>query len=133
MRILYRPLAGGPNSHYIDSSRIYKSPTLAALASRYDISIGLLTLSWMAQRHIIAIPHMSSAGRMTENLRTVRLTDEEVDKINNLATADGGKPERLMDSVPFAWFDNVIPGKKTLHGWTVQDLGWEDDEGNWLI
>ena len=76
---------------------------------------------------------MSSAGRMTENLRTVRLTDEEVDKINNLATADGGKPERLMDSVPFAWFDNVIPGKKTLHGWTVQDLGWEDDEGNWLI
>lgn len=69
---------------------------------------------------------------MAENLHAgeVHLTDEEVDEINNLA---GGTPVRLIDSFPPLWFDNVIPGKRTINGWTVQEFGWEDEEGNWLI
>ncbi len=26
----------------------------------------------------------------------------------------------------------VVDGKKTVMGWTMQDFGWEDEEGNWL-
>ena len=128
----HRPLAGGPNSHYGDFSKIYNSSTMTEIAARHSMSIGLLILSWFVQRGIIPIPHTSSPTRMAENLRLITLADDEVQRINDLHVELG--QQRLMDLLAPFWSDDLIPGKgKTMKGWTVQEMGWEDAEGNWLV
>ena len=124
-----RPLAGGPKSAYFDSSDIYGSSVFTSLASRHDVSIGVIILSWLVQRGVVVIPHTESPVRMAENLRPVRLTDDEITEINDLHQKVGQR--RLIEAVEVLW-GNTLGKGKTLMGWTVQDLGWADEDGNWL-
>jgi glycerol 2-dehydrogenase (NADP+) len=75
---------------------------------------------------------MSSATRMAENIRMVNtFTDKEMQEINSMHEKIGQR--RLIDSVEMVWFDNLIPGKgRTILGWTVQEMGWEDEQGKSL-
>ncbi|KKZ61573.1 hypothetical protein EMCG_00556 [[Emmonsia] crescens] len=110
------PLAGGPKSHYFDTSPLYNHPILTSLASRYN-------------RGIVPIPHSASPARMDENLHPVSLTEEEVEQISNMHKQIGHR--RLTDSVEFLWGD--APGKGyAIMGWTLQEMGWVDAEGNVL-
>ncbi|KAE8361884.1 NADP-dependent oxidoreductase domain-containing protein [Aspergillus caelatus] len=128
--IAWGPLAGGPTSHYTNTSSIYESGLLTSLSSRYDRSVGTIILSWLVQRGIVVIPHSSSLSRLTENRRLARLTDGEVQQINSLHEELG--KTRLIDSVPQVWME--VPGKgNTVMGWTVQELGWVDDKGECLV
>ncbi|PGG95809.1 hypothetical protein AJ79_09869 [Helicocarpus griseus UAMH5409] len=131
IRVLsWGPVCGGPKSLYFDTSAMFNHPILTSVASRYNISVGLVILSWLVQRGLVPIPHSASPTRMAENLRPVALTGEEVEQINNMHKHIGQK--RLMDSVGIFWGET--PGKgKTLMGWTVQEMGWEDAEGKVLI
>lgn len=66
---------------------------------------------------------------MDENLHPVFLTEEEVEQINNMHKQIGQR--RLTDSVEFLWGD--APGKGyAIMGWTLQEMGWVDAEGNVL-
>lgn len=88
-------------------------------------------LSWLVHRKISVIPHSSSHARLTENFNLVPLTEKEVQQVNELHLSLG--TVRLIDHVAFVWLDNVIPGKgKTIFGWTAQEMGWVDQEGNSL-
>ncbi|OGM40629.1 putative aldo-keto reductase [Aspergillus bombycis] len=128
--IAWGPLAGGPTSHYSDTSPIYESPLLLSLSSRYELSVGTVILSWLVQRGIVVIPHSSSLTRLAENRRLARLTDGEVQEINALHEEIGRT--WLIDSVPPVWME--VPGKgKTIMGWTVQEVGWVDDRGECLV
>lgn len=124
-----RPLAGGPDSHYGDTTAIYEAPVFKSLASRYNVSIGTLILSWHVQRGIVVVPHSSSPTRLADNRRLVTLTDEEVKEINSLYESVG--PMQIIKASAGIWMD--IPGKgHTIMGWTVQEVGWVDDEGRFL-
>ncbi|QSS65111.1 hypothetical protein I7I51_05952 [Histoplasma capsulatum] len=125
--ISWGPLGGGPKSLYFDTSSMYNHKTLTSLASRYNVSIELIMISWLVQRGIVPIPHSASRARMDDNLSPVSLTDEEVGQINDVHKEIGQR--RLIDSVGFVWGD--VPGKgRAIMGWTVQEMGWEDAEGN---
>ncbi|KAL9109731.1 MAG: hypothetical protein Q9227_005600 [Pyrenula ochraceoflavens] len=128
---LVPPLAGGPQSHYtpLANSSLFSHAYFQPLAAKHHINVGVLTLSWLVQRGIIPIPHSSSAQRLADNLRLVKLTDEDMETMNSAAEKVGKL--RLMECAEVYWAE--IPGKgRCCFGWTKEDLGWEDEEGNWL-
>ena len=128
---LFSPLGGGPTSLYTNVSAMYNHPLMTSLASGYDVSVGVIILSWMVQRGIVVIPHSSSPKRLDENIRTVKLTAQEIEKINNMHREIGQL--RLIDHVDRLWHDDAVPGKgRTFLGWTPQEIGWVDEKGTWL-
>ncbi|KAK2749988.1 hypothetical protein FQN55_002706 [Onygenales sp. PD_40] len=124
------PLCGGPKSLYVDSAALYNHPLLAALSSRYHTSTGGVIISWLVRRGILPIPHSSSPERMVENLRPVPLTDEEVEQMNRLH--EEIREKRLIDAAPGVWGETEGKGR-TLMGFTLQEMGWEDEEGRVLV
>lgn len=95
------------------------------LAEAKGCSAAVVQLSWAVQRGITVIPKSQNKGRLDDNIRLVTLSDEEMavmdsaqDKIGRYRMAD-----RLLVEVD---------GKRMFRNWTVQDYGWEDEEGNWL-
>lgn len=113
---------------------MYDSPILTSLSLYYNVSVSAVILSWLVQRGIIPVPHSATRTRVVENIHLVSLTEEQVVQINNLHKSTFEKRlidacEQLADGL---WFNT--PGKgRTFYGWTVQDMGWEDQNGNSLI
>ncbi|KAL2864266.1 aldo/keto reductase [Aspergillus lucknowensis] len=119
---------GGGAAYDSRAGEILTHPLFQRIAARHSCSTGVVSLSWAVQRGIIIIPKSSSLKRLDENIRLVTLDESEMDEINNahqnicqLRIADGIKGLR-----------GEVGGKKTILGWTVEDFGWEDAEGNWL-
>lgn len=88
----------------------------------------MVSLSWAVQRGVCVIPKSSSLSRIDENIRLVKLTEAEMNEMNNahfaickLRFADHAKGIR-----------REVDGQQTVLGWTDVDFGWEDAEGNWL-
>jgi glycerol 2-dehydrogenase (NADP+) len=127
---IHSPLAGGNSSHYGDTSSIYDDSLFTSLASHYNISVGTVILSWLVQRGIVVIPHSSSPTRLAENRGLVSLAENEVLEINRFHEKAGRN--MLIEHAPMGWID--IPGKgRTFMGWTCEEIGWKDSEGNCLI
>ncbi|KAJ9143790.1 putative Aldo/keto reductase [Pleurostoma richardsiae] len=98
------------------------------IAKSHDCPTGVVSLSWAVQRGITVIPKSSSKSRISENIRLVTLTDEEMARIN-----DAHKTitrHRISDDIKGLVVE--MDGKDTLMGWTSVDFGWEDEQGNWL-
>lgn len=89
----------------------------------------MVSLSWAVQRGIVVIPKSGTPARIEENIRLVTLTDEEMETMNNAHRTVG--KVRISDGITSLQYD--IPGKGvTLLGWTNQEFGFEDEQGNWL-
>ena len=77
--------------------------TLIDIGKAHGKSPGQVTLRWLIQQNIIAIPRTSKVSRAEENfdIFDFRLSDEEVDRIDALARPDG----RLGDWIDpaFKW------------------------------
>lgn len=87
-----------------------------------------MSLSWAVQRGITVIPKSSSEKRIAENIKLVTLSDEEIDTINK--AQDTIKKYRIAEGIQS--LKGEVDGKLALSGWTMEDFGWEDAEGNWL-
>lgn len=81
------------------------------------------------QRGITVIPKSKSKARIEENIKLVTLSAEEVDKINR--AQDTIKRQRLSNDI--ASMHIKIDGKTTFQKWTYQEVGWEDENGQWLV
>ena len=81
------------------------------------------------QRGISVIPKSSSRARVEENLRLVTLTEAEMEELNQAHRTIG--PLRIADHIQTTRGEK--DGKPTFMGWTNEDFGWEDAEGNWLL
>jgi glycerol 2-dehydrogenase (NADP+) len=114
-------LQGGKNP-------VLTHPIFLEISSAHNCSPAVVSLSWAVQRDVIVIPKSSSVSRMEENIGLVTLTDQEMESIN-LAHLKLGRV-RLSDIIPGMRYN--FKGKDTLMGWSVQDFGFEDSEGNWL-
>ena len=119
---------GGGAEYTQTAKEILGHPLFTDIAAAHGIPVGVVSLSWAVQRGIIVIPKSSSTTRIDSNIRLVRLTDAEMDAINNAEKTIGRI--RLADNI-FA-MQEEFRGKKTVMGWTAEDYGWEDSEGNWL-
>lgn len=115
---------GGPGDV---GKEIRTHPLFKSIADAHSCSTGVVSLSWAVQRGIVVIPKSASFKRLEENIRLVTLTNEEMDKMNK--ASETIRKHRNADSSLRA----TIDGKTTLMGWTNVDMGWEDEEGNWLL
>ncbi|OLN86647.1 Glycerol 2-dehydrogenase (NADP(+)) 2 [Colletotrichum chlorophyti] len=98
------------------------------IAKAHGVSTGVVSLSWAVQRGVAVIPKSANKDRIEENIRLVTLTDEEMNKINEAHKTI--KRERLSDNIESSHV--VVNGKITFQGWSYVDMGYEDEEGNWL-
>jgi diketogulonate reductase-like aldo/keto reductase len=75
------PFAEGKND-------IFKNELLKSIGDKYNKSIAQVTLRWLTQRGVVAIPKSVRKERMAENLNSLdfQLTAEEMDKIKTLDT-----------------------------------------------
>lgn len=98
------------------------------IAKKHGCSSGVVSLSWAVQRGITVIPKSMSKARVVENIRLVTLTDEEMALINDAHNTL--QRYRIADKIG----DLIVEmdGKRTLQGWSCEDFGWEDEQGNWL-
>jgi len=73
----YMPLAGG---------RVLSDPVLAAIAAAHGEAVSTVTLAWLRQRGIVAIPASSRSEHLKANLRSldVNLTEAELRQIDAL-------------------------------------------------
>ncbi|MFN3669225.1 MAG: aldo/keto reductase [Brevundimonas sp.] len=82
---------------------IGEDPTLIEIGAAHGKTPGQVTLRWLLQQNVIAIPRTSKASRAAENFDVFdfQLTEEEVDRIHALARPDG----RLGDWIDpaFKW------------------------------
>ena len=100
------------------------------LAKKYDCGVGVVSLSWCVQRGVTVIPKSANLGRIEENIRLVHLSDDDMDAMNRVGEKLG--KVRLADDISFG--KGHVEGKgPVLFGWTKEEYGWEDNQGNWLV
>ena len=92
------------------------------LGEKYGCGVGIVSLSWAVQRGVTVIPKSSKAERIEENIKLVKLSDEDVKAIDHVHEKLGKL--RLADA---------IMGGYPLFGWSKQQFGFEDDKGTWLL
>ncbi|PNH46454.1 hypothetical protein VD0004_g1672 [Verticillium dahliae] len=111
-----------------EENQILRHETFTKIADAHGCSAGVVSLSWAVQRGITVIPKSSSEKRIAENIKLVTLSDEEIDTINK--AQDTIKKYRIAEGIQS--LKGEVDGKLALSGWTMEDFGWEDAEGNWL-
>ena len=83
--------------------KIADDPTLNEIGDAYGKTAGQITLRWLIQQNVIAIPRTTKVSRAEEsfNIFDFALTDEDMDRIHALARPDG----RLGDWIDpaFKW------------------------------
>ncbi|KFA74025.1 hypothetical protein S40288_05155 [Stachybotrys chartarum IBT 40288] len=110
------------------SNLILHHELFKGIGQNHGCSTGVVSLSWAVQRGISVIPKSSSPSRIAENIKLVKLSDEEMDQINNAHKTI--KRHKIADHISILWKD--VDGVPTLKGWTKVDLGWENEHGEWL-
>ena len=83
--------------------KIADDPTLIAIGETHGKSAGQVTLRWLIQQNVIAIPRTTKVSRAAESfdIFDFELSPEEMDRIHALARPDG----RLGDWIDpaFKW------------------------------
>lgn len=111
-----------------EANLIHTHSLFNGIAANYGCSTGVVSLSWAVQRGITVIPKSSSSKRIAENIRLVGLTRDEMAAMDNAHEAI--TRYRVSDLIKELYVE--MDGKTTFQGWTLEELGWNDKEGNWL-
>lgn len=119
----------GSERHDGGQNSILTNEVFTEMAKRNNCGVGVISLSWAVQRGITVIPKSSKAHRIEENIKLVKLSDEDMEILNQAYLKIGKM--RLSDTIPGIQYE-MPGGKKTIMGWTKQEFGWEDEDGNWL-
>ncbi|KAF4954271.1 hypothetical protein FSARC_12181 [Fusarium sarcochroum] len=109
--------------NHILHHEIFKS-----IADKNNTTTGTVSLSWAVQRGTTVIPKSSSRSRISSNLQLITLDDDDMAKINDAHKVI--ENHRVCNIHHLLWVE--VDGRRTLHGWTEVDFGWEDEQGNWL-
>lgn len=112
----------------MSSNDVLTHPLFMSIAETHGCSVATVSLSWAVQRGCSVIPHSSRPDRLTANLKLVTLTLDEMRSINNAWKSI--EKYRIADFIP--QLQIPINGQQTILGWSREQLGWEDKEGNWL-
>lgn len=109
-------------------NHILKHELFTSISKKHNVPSGTVSLSWAVQRGTTVIPKSASKSRIIENMKLIELDEEDMARINDAHKTI--EEHRISNSHHLMWVE--LDGKKTLHGWTEADLGWEDEAGNWL-
>lgn len=111
------------------SKLILDHDLFTSIAKDHGCSTGVISLSWAVQRGMTVIPKSSKKNRIEDNIRLVELTGDEIARMDN-AYRDI-QLRRTADHYPNLMLER--DGRELVLGWTAAEIGWEDDEGNWLV
>lgn len=111
-----------------EANLIHTHALFRGIAAKHDCSTGVVSLSWAVQRGITVIPKSSSNKRIAENIKLVELTRGEMAEMDN--AHETITRYRVSDLIEELYVE--VDGKTTFQGWTLEELGWNDKEGNWL-
>jgi diketogulonate reductase-like aldo/keto reductase len=80
--VAYSPVAKG---------RVKNSEVLNRIGGFYRKTPGQVSLRWLIQQNVVAIPRTSRIERLSENINIFdfELTDEEMDEISAMGTREG--------------------------------------------
>ncbi|KAL4897970.1 putative aldo-keto reductase [Aspergillus ambiguus] len=119
---------GGGGEFATRASEILTHPLFKKIASHHGCSTGVASLSWAVQRGVVVIPKSNTLSRIEENIKLVTLDEAEMKDMSEAHTKISRV--RITDHIPSLLRE--VDGQQTIMGWTNQDLGWEDEKGNWL-
>jgi len=111
-----------------EANLIHTHALFKSIAASHGCSTGVVSLSWAVQRGVTVIPKSSSIGRIAENVKLVDLTRGEMADMDNAHKTI--TRYRVSDLIEELYVE--VDGKTTFQGWTLEELGWNDKEGNWL-
>ncbi|GAA5943710.1 glycerol 2-dehydrogenase (NADP(+)) GCY1 [Sporobolomyces koalae] len=78
----YSPL-GSTNSPLLTDEDIKK------IADKHEVPVGTVLISWSVQRDVVVLPKSVTEKRIVDNLKIVKLDDEDMDILNNLYKTKG--------------------------------------------
>lgn len=101
------------------NSPILKDPDVVKIAEEigYGVTPANVVLSWNVQRGIIVLPKSNNPDRVKENYRLVPLTDDQMQRINDISK----DPKRRFRRMCPVYDDKT----QTVFGWSYERLGWE--------
>ncbi|KAJ1028579.1 hypothetical protein NDA16_001745 [Ustilago loliicola] len=99
------------------SSPIHSDKDLNEIAEKHNTTAANVALSWAVQRGTSVAPKSTNEKRMKQNITLLKLTDDEMEKINSISK-DPKRRRRLNSSV---WNKE----KGTVLGWTLEEMGWD--------
>jgi glycerol 2-dehydrogenase (NADP+) len=119
-------MSWGTMGGHKESNEMHTHDLFRLIADAHGVSTGVVHLSWAVQRGVTVIPMSSKDERIEQNIKLVTLSEDEMDEMNNAHKTI----KFVRNAKSIGPFRMVVDGKDTLQGWTWQDFGWEDEEGN---
>ena len=103
-------------------------PIFIDIAQAHGCSPAVVSLSWAVQRGLSVIPKSTNKERIVENIHLISLSDNEMSRISSVSKII--EKYRIADFIPDIRVE--VDGKPTVLGWSKVEMGWEDEDGNWL-
>lgn len=94
-----------------NGAKVLKNTELISLAEKKGINVGTLVISWLASRHIVALPKSVTPSRIESNLKIVELDDSDIKLIGEIGSRigkgheDSWVPEGLFDDTDLDKWD----------------------------
>ncbi|KAF8070431.1 aldo/keto reductase [Lyophyllum atratum] len=101
------------------STTFFSETSVQAIAEKLNVSPAQVVLSWGVQRGTIIVPKSENEGRMTANLRVVKLSEEDMNAVDRIHLQPGMHKSLLKYHAP----------NGTVFGRTYEWLGWKMKTG----
>lgn len=93
----YSPFGG-------DNAPILTDPAVQEIAKTNDVESGNVIVSWAVQKGLVTLPKSVTPHRIVSNLKTLKLSDGDIAKIDNISKVKGERRTNDIDFSPFPIF-----------------------------
>ncbi|KAF5384530.1 hypothetical protein D9757_006466 [Collybiopsis confluens] len=97
---------------------LINNETVKALASKLNVDVAQVLLSWGVQRNIAVIPQTENAQRMATNITLVQLSPEDTKVLDDLHLQP--KMHRSL------CHSTRVSETGSVFGWTCEEMGWPE-------
>jgi glycerol 2-dehydrogenase (NADP+) len=125
------------------NSPLLQDPVIVEIAEARGVDVGQVAISWQAQRGVIVLPKSVTESRIISNAKLLRLSDEEMHKINELYLEDGKqqrfiKPKVSLDIFAFEIlrlilspsFFHTVGSRSQIRSLAINDVNEAADDMN---
>lgn len=103
----YSPL-GSQNQVPTTGEKVNTDKTLNAIATQKGATLAQVLIAWGLQRGYVVLPKSSTPSRIESNFQSVKLTDEEFDAVNKVASGRHTRFVNMKDTFGYdLWHDEA--------------------------
>lgn len=107
-----------PLGQAMERTDIVQDPDIKAIAEETGSTTGQVALSWAVAKGRSVVPKSAREERIKNNISLVKLTAEQIQRIDDIHVKDPKRSTRL----------NILAAdaeNKKVFGWTLEELGWD--------